>query len=66
MKENHGFRLEVSGPDVAYLRLPAHDGAPGSVARSVMVTSGIEGYQGADVVLDLDSEGRLLGVEIVD
>ncbi len=66
MNQRHGFRLDVSGADAAFLHLPASSEGPVSVARSIEVTSAIHGYSGPDVVLNLDAEGRLLGIEIVE
>lgn len=66
MNDNHGFRIEVSGPDAAFVHLPRSSEGPVVVARSVEVTSGVSGYRGPDIVLNLDVDGRRLGIEIVD
>jgi len=52
--------------DVAYLFLPGHPGAGtrGSVA-SQKCLSDILRYSGADLYLDFDEGGRLIGVEIL-
>jgi hypothetical protein len=62
----------------AYLELAAHpalmslrerpelpqDG-PGSIARSIDIHGMIKGYNGPRLCLDLDSDGRPIGIEIV-
>ncbi len=53
--------------DAAYLYLPAAGKKPGwKAARSVDVSSFIEGYSGPDVRLDFDDEGQLMGIEIIE
>jgi uncharacterized protein YuzE len=67
-KDPGGIRLEVSptDPDVAYLYLPDHPGrAHGARARQVRLASIIPGYRGADLVLDFDKHGRVVGVEVL-
>lgn len=67
MANDYGYKLKVSGEDAAYLYLPlASKQAPIRVARSIEVTSAIEGYNGPDIILDLDEEGRPLRIEIVE
>lgn len=62
------IRLKVSedDEDVAYLYLPEHPGpgAPGVVARHVKLNS-ILTYKGPDILLDLDGDGRLIGIEVL-
>lgn len=66
--EGGPLRLVIPGDDplVGYLTLPGHpgDGVPGAVARTVRLRSLVD-YVGPDVVLDLDADGRLIGIEIV-
>lgn len=52
--------------DVAYLRLAGHPGpgAAGVVHRSVRLRT-LLAYVGPEVVLDLDADGRLIGVEVL-
>ncbi len=62
------IRLIVSEDDenVAYLYLPEHpgSGAQGVVARHVKLNT-ILTYKGPDILLDLDGDGRLIGIEVV-
>jgi len=50
----------------AYLYLPAHPrhDTSGVASKSVRVRDLIGVYEGDDVVLDFDSKGRLIGIEI--
>ena len=64
-----GIRLVVSpdDPDVAYLYLPDHPG-PGSSAvssRQIRLADLVLGYSGPDLVIDLDQDGRAIGVEVL-
>ncbi len=63
------FELKVSEDDdeVAYLRLPNHPGAgqPGVVASQKNLADLIDNYKGADVYLDFDKSGVLIGIEII-
>lgn len=62
-----GFCLTVSAddPNVAYLRLPTHQGDMAKVSRSVRVEDVLGKYEGPDVVLDFDASGVLVGIEVV-
>lgn len=53
--------------NASYLTLPDHPGrgAKGCVANSIPLDQVIEGYEGPDVVLDFDANGRLIGIEIL-
>jgi hypothetical protein len=66
--KTQGITLRVSEDDeeVAYVTLPGHPGigAKGIVARQVRL-SDLLPYKGADVYLDLDADGRLIGLEIL-
>lgn len=62
-----GFRLSASGDDLAYLATPLSTKQERvRVVRHIEVTTGIEGYRGPDVWVDLDDQGRLLGIEIME
>lgn len=67
-RENDRIRLTVSpdDSDVGYVALPGHPGpgVPGAVKRTVRLRTLLD-YVGPDVNLDLDSEGKLIGVEFV-
>lgn len=60
--------LQLSrGLDAAYLYLPGHPG-PGEVgvsARQVALHSLIANYQGPELFLDIDAQGRAIGIEIL-
>ncbi len=60
------FDLRVSTDDanVAYLRLPTHQGGTSRMSRSVRLVDLLGAYQGPEVVLDFDSRGVLVGIEI--
>jgi uncharacterized protein YuzE len=53
--------------NASYLTLPDHPGRGtwGCVANSIPLDQVIEGYEGPDVVLDFDANGRLIGIEIL-
>ena len=67
-RENDLMRLTISpdDDDVGYVTLPGHPGpgVPGAVKRSIRLRTLLD-YIGPDVILDLDSEGKLIGVEFV-
>jgi uncharacterized protein YuzE len=60
--------LEVSADDqdVAYLKLPGHQhrSTLGCAARTVSLSSLLT-YGGAEILLDLDEDGWLIGIEIL-
>ena len=62
------IQLEISADDedVAYLRLPQHPGSglSGIVAKQVRLRELLE-FKGPDIHLDLDPEGRLIGIEVL-
>lgn len=66
--EKDRLRLTTSEDDdeVGYVTLPGHPGpgVPGAVTRTVRLRTLLD-YVGPDVNLDLDSEGKLIGVEFV-
>ena len=56
-----------SGPDAGYLYLPGHPG-PGHASsdfRQVPLHSLIANYKGPDLFLDIDVQGRAIGIEIL-
>jgi hypothetical protein len=62
------IELKVSEDDdsVAYVYLPEHPG-PGKrsvVAKQVRLSSLLT-YKGPDIVMDLDNDGRLIGIEVI-
>jgi len=58
------FELQVTGPTTAYLKLPTH---PGTLRnpRNVTLVDLMGAYKGPYVVFDFDSNGVLVGIEIV-
>lgn len=68
MSDHKGWKLSVGDDgDVAYLYLPAHPRieAHGVITKQVRLAD-ILHYSGPDIYLDLDKDGKLLGIEIVD
>ena len=59
------FRDTVAS--ASYLTLPDHPGrgTRGCVANSIPLDQLVEGYEGPDVTLDFDREGRLIGIEVL-
>ncbi len=53
--------------EAGYVYLPDHPGAgtPGCVARSIDVFALDERLRGMQVVLDIDAQDRVIGIEIV-
>lgn len=60
------LRISEDDKEVAYLILPGHPGvgAKGAVARQVRLLD-LMSYDGADIYLDLDADGRLIGIEVL-
>ncbi len=60
------FTVSPDDPEVAYLSLPGHPGkgTNGAVARQVRIAD-IVLCTGPDIYLDLDSLGRVIGIEIL-
>lgn len=58
------FELELTGATTAYLRLPTHPGVLRG-ARSVPLVDIMGAYKGPYLVLDFDSEGVLVGIEVI-
>ncbi|WP_269515301.1 DUF2283 domain-containing protein [Brevundimonas subvibrioides] len=52
--------------NMSYVYLPDHPGSGsfGCVAKTVPLYQVVKGYDGLDVNLDFDVEGRLIGIEI--
>jgi len=62
------IELKVSEDDdlTAYLYLPEHPGmVPGCVERTVRLHELVEGYTGADILLDFAENNVLIGIEIL-
>ncbi len=53
--------------EAGYIYLPDHPGAgtPGCVARSIDVFALDESLRGMQVVLDIDAQDRVIGIEII-
>lgn len=65
-KTETGFRLVVSGGDLAYLYFPRAETPMSGVAkRSINLTDSIESYSGPDILLDVDEDGHPIGLEIL-
>ncbi len=66
MNNDINFKLSEDDEAVAYLMLPGHSGAGifGAVAKQVQLSTILD-YKGADIYLDLDENGRLVGIEIL-
>lgn len=66
---NNKIELHSSGddPKVAYVSLPEHPGRGqgGIVKKVVQLYEVIDGYKGAQINLDFDKDGVLIGIEIL-
>lgn len=53
--------------DEGYIYLPDHPGpgTPGCVSRSIDVFDLDESLRGAQVILDLDAQNRIIGMQVV-
>lgn len=53
--------------DAGYVYLPDHPGAgtPGCVARSIDIFALDESLRGMQVILDIDDQNRIIGIEVV-
>lgn len=58
------FDLQIAGPTTAYLKLPTHPGVLRN-AKNVTLVDLLGAYKGPYVVFDFDSNGVLVGIEIV-
>jgi uncharacterized protein YuzE len=60
------LRISEDDQDVAYITLPGHPGigTKNATAKQVRL-SDLLSYVGADIFLDLDTDGRLIGIEIL-
>jgi len=59
------FELKT-GDNVAYLYLPDNPRSPGCIAKTVRLIDIFPGVIGPDIYLDLDSHGKLIGIEILE
>jgi len=50
-----------------YLSLPDHPGpgVAGCVTKQVRLSDVVKGYDGVDIFIDFDSEGRAIGIELL-
>jgi len=65
---SQGYRLTASGERgdaAAYVYLPRHPRTSGCVMKTVRLRSVLE-YAGADINLDFDATGAVIGIEILD
>ena len=60
------IRVQFEGEDAhtAYVALPGHRHEPGIVSKTILLNEVLE-LKGPHVHLDLDREGRLIGIEIL-
>ncbi|MBK9262207.1 MAG: DUF2283 domain-containing protein [Polyangiaceae bacterium] len=58
------FELQITGPTTAYLKLPTHPGVLRN-AKNVTLVDLMGAYKGPYVVFDFDTDGVLVGIEIV-
>ena len=61
------IQLKTHGRDTAYVSLPNHPGMSqaGASKKSVRLAHLIPDYKGADVIMDFDAKGELIGIEIL-
>lgn len=61
------INAKISGDcgSTAYVSLPGHFQTPGIVKRTVRIESLITAYKGPMVNFDFNSEGQLIGIEII-
>jgi hypothetical protein len=66
MQQHISISISDDDPDVAYVTLPGHpgQGASRAVKRQIRLLD-IMKYEGADIYLSMDDEGRLIGIEIL-
>ena len=64
---NGKIELELSetDSDVAYVSLSRHPSTAGCVTKTIELSSVIPSYKGPLVVLDFDTSGTLIGIEVV-
>lgn len=67
MNEKIYLKVSEDDPDVAYLYLPGHpgEGKRGIVVKQIRLLHVIDNYKGPDLYLDIDSEGKVIGIEIL-
>ncbi len=60
------LRVSEDDQDVAYVTLPGHpgEGTKSAIAKQVRLST-LLSYTGADIYLDLDVDGKLIGIEIL-
>jgi len=67
---NGKIELKVSEEDplVAYLSLPAHpprDQSWGCAVRTIRLIELMPEHKGADIIMDFDADGQIIGIEIL-
>ena len=67
MKREIKLRISEDDADVAYLQLPAHPdrGRRGVVKKTIRLSEHLPDYKGADLYLDIDEHGEVIGIEIL-
>jgi len=60
------IRVSCVGEDAhtAYVALPGHRSEPGIVSKTIILNE-VLAFKGPHVHLDIDKEGRLIGIEIL-
>ena len=66
LKVEKKIRVEFEGEDAhaAYVALSGHRHEPGIVSKTIILNEVLD-FKGPHVHLDLDKEGRLIGIEIL-
>ena len=67
---NGKIELKISEDDplVAYVSLPAHprsDRSAGCVAKTVRLIELMPEHKGADIIMDFDDRGEIIGIEVL-
>ncbi|MBL8279603.1 MAG: DUF2283 domain-containing protein [Pelomonas sp.] len=66
MEKEFSLKISADDPDVAYLVLPGHPGSgvAGAVSRQIRLSDLLQ-YKGADIYIDLDEAGVVIGIEVL-
>ena len=67
MNEKIYLKVSEDDPYVGYLYLPGHPGEKehGIVSKQIRLLDVIDNYKGPDLYLDIDSVGKVIGIEIL-